>query len=222
MSEDLEQMSDAIFDNRVPPSWVKKGFLSLKPLGSWIEDCNKRIDFLNAWIEKGTPMVYWISGFFFPQAFFTGTLQNYARANTIAVDTVSFEFIFKDTLTDDMITEAPEAGALCFGMYLEGCKWDYEKHQLTTSEPKQLFVDLPMLFFKPIVNKKTIDDTGPEYLAGKFGIYKMPVYKSLARFGTLLTTGHSTNFVMKIDVPTDQTPGHWIKAGVAGFLALRY
>lgn len=55
MSEDLEKMADAIFDNRVPPTWVKKGFLSMKPLSSWIEDCNARCDFLNAWIEKGTP-----------------------------------------------------------------------------------------------------------------------------------------------------------------------
>jgi dynein heavy chain len=74
MSEDLEKMSDAIFDNRVPPAWTKKGFLSLKALGSWIEDCNARINFLRQWINHGTPKVYWVSGFFFPQAFFTGTL----------------------------------------------------------------------------------------------------------------------------------------------------
>ena len=74
MSEDLEKMADAIFDNQVPPTWVKKGFLSLKPLASWIQDCNKRIDFLNDWIKNGTPKVYWVSGFFFPQAFLTGTL----------------------------------------------------------------------------------------------------------------------------------------------------
>jgi len=46
MSEELEKMSDAIFDNRVPPVWTKKGFLSLKALGSWIEYCNARINFL--------------------------------------------------------------------------------------------------------------------------------------------------------------------------------
>ena len=66
MTEDLEKMADAIFNNQVPPSWVKKGFLSLKPLASWIDDCNKRIDFLNEWITGGTPIVYWVSGFFFP------------------------------------------------------------------------------------------------------------------------------------------------------------
>jgi len=43
-----------------------KGFLSLKPLASWIQDCNDRIDFLTKWYDEGTPKVFWISGFFFP------------------------------------------------------------------------------------------------------------------------------------------------------------
>jgi len=36
MSEELEKMSDSIFDNMVPKIWQEKGFLSLKPLASWI------------------------------------------------------------------------------------------------------------------------------------------------------------------------------------------
>jgi dynein heavy chain len=149
MSEDLEKMSDAIFDNRVPPRWTKLGFLSLKALGSWIEDCNARINFLKQWINHGTPKVYWVSGFFFPQAFFTGTLQNYARLHTIPVDKLSFDFLFRDDITFKDVTERPESGALCYGLYLEGCKWDYEKHMLGDSDPKKLFVDLPMLHFIP-------------------------------------------------------------------------
>lgn len=167
---------------------------------------------MNKWISGGTPNVFWVSGFFFPQAFFTGSLQNYARAKTIAVDKISFDFVFKDSLQHEDIKEAPEVGVYCYGMYLEGCKWNYDTHMLDDSDPKKLFVDLPMLWFKPEAERKK-----PES-----GVYLMPIYKVLSRRGTLSTTGHSTNFVMKVEIPTDRNPDFWVKAGVAGFLALRY
>jgi len=97
-------------------------------------------------------------------------------------------------------------------MYLEGCKWDYNSHKLTDSDPKKLFVELPILHFVPEAERAEPDK----------GIYFMPIYKVLSRTGTLSTTGHSTNFVMKLEVPTDESEDKWVKAGVAGFLALRY
>lgn len=74
MSEDLDAVACALHDNLVPTTWSNTGFLSLKPLASWIVDLNDRVNFLNNWIEKGSPPTFWISGLFFPQAFFTGTL----------------------------------------------------------------------------------------------------------------------------------------------------
>jgi len=66
MSEELESIANSLNDNQVPAVWADRGFLSLKPLASWIIDLNERTDFLDAWIDKGTPIVFWISGLFFP------------------------------------------------------------------------------------------------------------------------------------------------------------
>jgi dynein heavy chain len=104
------------------------GFLSQKPLASWIIDCNDRIKFLQKWYDDGTPNVYWVSGFFFPQAFFTGTLQNYARKHTIAIDELTFGYKYEDQMSYQDVKKKPESGCYLYGMYLEGCKWDYTSH----------------------------------------------------------------------------------------------
>lgn len=45
--------------------------------------------------------------------------------------------------------------------------------------------------------------------------YRMPVYKTTSRAGTLSTTGHSTNFIIDVLCPTKKKPDYWILNGAA-------
>lgn len=80
-----------------------------------------------------------------------------------------------------------------------------ETMALDESEAKVLFVDLPVLWLEPILIK--------DYHPGKS--YICPLYKESTRRGTLSTTGHSTNYVMALKIPTIADPTHWIRSGVA-------
>lgn len=90
-------------------------------------------------------------------------------------------------------------------MFLEGCRWEPKDYALAESEPKVLFVPMPIIWFKPC-----------EISSFKqFLCYNCPLYKTPERRGVLSTTGHSTNFVLDIRLPTILAGEHWIKRGVA-------
>jgi dynein heavy chain len=213
MTDDLEQVGKGLFMNVVPEVWAAVGFLSLKPLTAYYKDLNMRVDFFNKWYAEGHPIAFWLSGMFFPQAFCTAVLQNFARARKFAIDRINFETITVDQYKDDGsdIKELPEAGQYMWGMFLEGCRWCNKRHVLAPSHPKQLFTPMPVVLFKPMLD--WIPTTSR---------YPCPIYKVLSRKGTLSTTGHSTNFVRDMEVDTDCNPDDWIRAGVACFLGLKY
>ena len=214
MSEELEKMGNSLFDNLVPLDWAAVGFLSLKPLASWVNELLERIDFLNKWINgrEKTPPAFWISGFFFPQAFFTATLQNFARKKIIAIDKLSFEFKIWDEVTVAECTTKPEDGAFCYGMFMEGARWNNTTHLLDDSKAKQLYTEMPIVWFLPKEDRKVPDG----------GFYYCPIYKVLSRAGTLSTTGHSTNYCLLMEVPSNKEHDYWVRAGVALVLSLRY
>eukprot|EP00736_Rhodelphis_marinus_P006943 Rmarinus@m.24609 len=212
MSDTLDEACTSIFNNTVPAIWESKAYPSLKPLGLWYEDLLQRITMLQKWFASGIPSVFWISGFFFPQAFLTGTLQNYARKYVLPIDTISFEFKVLNMSPEDL-SARPDNGCYIHGLFLEGARWDPDIQSLADSIPKELYCAMPVIWLRPRENREAPDPST---------FYNAPTYKELTRKGTLSTTGHSTNYILPIEIPTKDPPEKWIKAGVALFCALRY
>ncbi|XP_050552039.1 dynein axonemal heavy chain 1 isoform X2 [Spodoptera frugiperda] len=138
MSEALENMAGSLAKNVVPLMWSSKAYPSLKPLAAWVKDLCLRVQFMKEWAAQGIPKVFWISGFYFPQAFLTGALQNYARKHVIAIDTVAYAF---EALPQPP-TKKPEDGCCVRGLFLEGARWNLSDMSLEESRPKELHMGI--------------------------------------------------------------------------------
>jgi len=102
MTQELEVLGTQLFNNQVPDMWANAAYPSMKPLGAWVPDLGDRLQFLQSWLDGGKPAAFWVSGFYFPQAFLTGTMQNHARKYQLPIDTVSFGYQLTHTLPEEV------------------------------------------------------------------------------------------------------------------------
>nr|XP_029134611.1 dynein heavy chain 6, axonemal [Labrus bergylta] len=223
MSEEMDRIYTSFLNNQVPTHWANSAYPSLKPLASWVRDLALRTVFIQTWITRGNPKSFWISGFFFPQGFLTGVLQNHARHYNFPIDELNFRFnmvsVYRDQVAvcealstlpyndklemDEKLPE-PENGVLVHGMFMDSCRWDDDNMVIEDALPKVMNTMLPVMHFEPQQNYVPEPD-----------LYHAPLYKTSARAGTLSTTGHSTNYVVTVMLPSKRPSDYWISKGSA-------
>ncbi|KAJ8717801.1 hypothetical protein PYW07_005731 [Mythimna separata] len=207
MSVSLDLQSNAMLLGKIPDNWRKVSYPSLKPLPSYVTDFVERLAMLNDWYENGKPSTFWLSGFFFTQAFLTGSVQNYARAEKIPIDLLIFDFEVHEV---DYENIPPKSGVYVEGLFMDGGRWDRKIHAIAEQFPKILNDNMPVVWLFPKLKK--------DFQEGSR--YKCPLYKTLERKGVLATTGHSSNFVLAFYLPSDKPSAHWIQRSVALLLQL--
>lgn len=170
MSMELEQMFAKFIDSKVPDNWVKHAYPCLKPLASWFKDLGKRIEFMSDWLYKGPPKSFWVPAFFFPQGFMTASAQMYARSTSQAIDTLAFKTNVQPYGFEG-VTEAPETGMQCHGLFIQGARWDDRKMCVDDSHIGVPIIDFPVIWLEPVLD--TSLDTSKNF--------HCPMYKTSVR-----------------------------------------
>ena len=184
----------SIFNGKTPAMWLANSYPSLKPLGGYTNDLIERLKFFQTWIDQGIPLTFWLSDIYFTQAFTTGAAQNFARRYTIPIDTLVFDF---EMPVDQQPKAKPENGVYCYGLFLEGCKWDWREWELAESDLKVLYaswrlrlelhrapqrpseVSVPLLWILPCKKAEL----------RRFPWYDCPLYKAFAEDAEALQPG---------------------------------
>ncbi|XP_049866243.1 dynein axonemal heavy chain 7-like [Pectinophora gossypiella] len=202
LTDITEEVLTSMVRGRIPTLWIGKSYPSLKPLAAYVNDLLARLEFLQHWHTHGPPLIFWLSGFYFPQAFLTAAQQSYARKYKIPIDQLAFHY---EVQKDQNKEKPPPEGVYVTGLFMEGARWNMQTYCVDESIPKVLYDEFPIIWLIPLKREDIPTDV----------FYNCPLYKTGDRRGVLSTTGHSTNYILFVRLPTKQDPDHWIMRGVA-------
>jgi len=196
MSPQLQESLDALYDARVPMSWEKVSWKS-PTLGLWFAECVNRTQQFHSWLYEGKPNVYWLSGFFNPQGFLTAMRQEITRAHQgWALDNVKLHSEVLRQMKED-ISQGPAEGVYVHGLFIEGAGWDRKNSRLIDSQPKVIYMQMPIVHVSAI---NSMEDRDPRF-------YQCPVYRRPNRT--------DLNYIFDVELKTQQNPDYWIMRGIA-------
>merc|ERR1712072_577926 len=197
LSLNLIDAMNALFDARVPPSWLAKSW-EAPTLGVWFPSLIARFEQWDKWLRNGRPKSFWLTGFFNGQGFLTGMRQEITRKHSgwALDDVVVFTQVTK--LEPEDVKESPSEGIYIHGLFMDGCAWSKKENKLIDAPPKVLFTNLPVLFVTGMLKHQAKVD---------YSTYNCPVYKVKKRT--------DLNWVFTVQLKIDEKSQKWILRGAA-------
>merc|ERR1712072_901636 len=198
MSDAMQGLKTSLFLERVPATWSKRSWASMRGLTSWLNDWTARLLQLEDWQNNPMeiPRVTWISGLVNPQSFLTAICQVTAQKNQWELDKLVTWTDITKKLTVSEVEGSAREGAYVIGLKLQGARWDIPNQILEKSKPKEMFCVMPVICVSGRAKDK-VDETG---------FYSCPTYKTEFRGPT---------FVFCAQLRTKEPTAKWVLAGVA-------
>jgi len=216
MTEDLQKCLDAIYEAKVPTMWLvtvagDEFSWILPTLGLWFSSLLMRDEQDRSWLMGGRPNTYWLTGFFNPQGMLTAMKQEVCRkhqkdALKWALDDIVYHTEVTSYMNVESVKSPPAEGCYVHGLFLEGGAWSKDQNMLVESEPKTLFVPLPVLMVS--ANLKTEEARSRREAYGAQGPYDCPCYKYRSR------TDRYYIFQVTLRCTPEKNPAFWTLRGV--------
>ncbi|CAF3538826.1 unnamed protein product [Rotaria sordida] len=199
MSNELDDLSRALYNGQLPPMWRRLTPATKKNLANWMDHFLRRNQLYSGWINDGEPNVVWLSGLHIPESYLTALVQATCRKNGWPLDksTLYTQVTQWETLED--VNERAHQGCFVTGLYLEGASWDIQRSCLTRQKPKVLIQELPVMKVIPIESHKLkLQNT-----------FRCPVYVTSDRRNAM-----GVGLVFEADLATHEHISKWVLQGV--------
>jgi dynein heavy chain len=198
MSEKMEELMNSMFLDRVPVTWERLAWASLRSLAAWLIDATARCNQLQTWCDNPTsvPRVTWISGLRNPTSFLTAIKQVIAQKEKRELDKLIVQTEVTGFENFEKVANSAPRGSYLYGLFLDGARWDAEESVIGESRPKEMFCIMPVILCAAV----------PATEAQTSGVYMSPCYKTMQRGPT---------WVFDAQLKTKDPPARWVLAGVA-------
>lgn len=215
MTAELQETLDSIFDAKVPYYWENtltgdEFSWRLPTLGLWFSSLMNRDDQYRNWLNNGRPNSLWLTGFFNPNGCLTAMKQEVTRKHKSekwALDDVVYHTEVTTMERVELVKTPPSDGIYLHGLFLDGAAWNRHEGNLVESQPKVLFVPLPLLY---VTGKtKRDEEKSRKETYGSIGPYECPVYKYSKR------TDRYFIFYANLKCTVERYPNKWALRGVS-------